>query len=156
MKYTIEMDINLPRSRVIELFDSTENMKKWQPELVSFDHLSGEPGQVGAKSKMLYKMGRREVEMIETITKREFPDSFVGTYEADGVRNEVANTFRETDSNTTKWILSSEFQSSGFFMKVFMAVAPGAFKKQTLKFMKQFKAFAESEGVAREESGGHE
>ena len=26
MKYTVSMDINLPRERMLELFDSTENM----------------------------------------------------------------------------------------------------------------------------------
>ena len=30
MKYTTEIIIDLPRSKVIELFDSTENMYKWQ------------------------------------------------------------------------------------------------------------------------------
>ena len=68
MKYNVEITINLPRTKVIELFDSTENLYKWQPGLMSFDHLSGTPGEVGAKSKLLYKMGCREIEMIETIT----------------------------------------------------------------------------------------
>ena len=66
MKYTLEIIINLPRKRVLELFNSTENLYKWQPGLVSFDHISGTAGEVGAKSKMLHKMGSREIEMIET------------------------------------------------------------------------------------------
>ena len=57
MKYSNEIIINLPVSRVVELFDSIENLYKWQPELVSFEHLSGEPGMAGAKSKLLYKFG---------------------------------------------------------------------------------------------------
>ena len=57
MKYSTEIEINLPLKKVIELFDNSENLKKWMPDLVSFEHLSGEPGQVGAKSKMRYQMG---------------------------------------------------------------------------------------------------
>ncbi|MFY0652017.1 MAG: SRPBCC family protein [Cyclobacteriaceae bacterium] len=144
MKYTLDIDIDLPRDRVIELFDSTENLKKWQPELVSFEHISGEPGQKGAKSKMLYKMGKREVEMIETITKRNFPDAFNGTYEAKGVMNWANNTFEEVNSNKTKWISENEFQFGGF-MKLIGFFMKSSFPKQTFKYMEQFKAFAENE-----------
>ncbi|MCS5559524.1 MAG: hypothetical protein NZ738_08995 [Oceanospirillaceae bacterium] len=52
MKYIVSMDINLPRARMLELFVSTENMFKWQDCLVSFDHVSGDPRQVGAESRM--------------------------------------------------------------------------------------------------------
>jgi hypothetical protein len=33
MKYTSEVTIGLPRERVIELFDSSENLSRWQPDL---------------------------------------------------------------------------------------------------------------------------
>ena len=49
--YTVAIEIDLPRDRVIELFDNPDNLFKWQTGLQSFDHLSGEPGQPGAKSK---------------------------------------------------------------------------------------------------------
>jgi hypothetical protein len=143
MKYTHKIEINLPRDQVIELFDSAENMTKWQPELISFEHVSGTPGQEGAKSKLLYKMGGRETEMIETITNRNFPDEFSGTYEAKGVWNLQENFFKETGENNTEWMTISEFRCSGF-MKIICWLMPGAFKKQTLKFMKRFKDFAEN------------
>ena len=144
MKYNVEITLNLPRQRVIELFDSTENLYKWQPGLMSFDHLSGDPGEEGAKSKLKYKMGNREIEMIETITVKNLPDEFSGTYEAKGVWNEVKNYFHEMDENTTKWVSKNEFRCSGF-MKVFAFFMPGSFKKETLKYLQQFKEFAEKE-----------
>ena len=143
MKYTTRIQINLPRNKVIELFDNTENMFKWQSGLQSFNHLSGEPGQVGARSKLIYKMGRREVEMVETITKRQFPDEFHGTYEAKNVWNRQENYFEETSDSNTTWITISEFKCSGF-MKIMCWLMPGAFKKQTLKYMNQFKKFSEN------------
>lgn len=143
MKYTIEMAINRPRERVIELFDSTENLKKWQPELVSFEHLSGEPGQVGAKSKLRYEMGKREVEMIETITSRNLPDEFSGTYETQGVWNKVENHFIPEGDQQTRWRMHSEFRCGGF-MKIMALLMPGMFKKQSRKFMQRFKDFAEN------------
>ena len=45
MKYTREIVIELPRDRVIELFDDADNLSKWQEGLQSFEHVSGEPGR---------------------------------------------------------------------------------------------------------------
>ncbi len=81
--------------------------------------------------------------MIETITKRNLPEEFTGTYEAKGVFNIAKNSFIPIDENKTKYVTEQEFQFSGF-MKLMGAVMPGAFKKQTLKYMKAFKEFAEN------------
>lgn len=144
MKYTHEIEIKLPRAKVIELFDSVENIPKWQEGFQSFEHLSGEPGTVGAKSKLKYKMGKREVEMIETITVSNFPNEFSAIYEAKNVWNKVKNYFTEVDEHSTKWTSECEFKFSGF-MKIIGFVMPGAFKKESLKYLKWFKKFAESE-----------
>ncbi|MFC5269841.1 SRPBCC family protein [Adhaeribacter terreus] len=143
MKYTNEIELNLPLNRVIELFDDPENLKHWQPGLQSFEHISGTPGQVGAKSRLKYKMGNREIEMIETILKRDLPHAFDGTYEAKGVYNIVSNKFIPLGPNKTKWVAENEFRFSGF-MKLMGWLMPGAFKKQSQKYLEQFKAFAES------------
>ena len=144
MKYSNEVIINLPLNRVIELFDSEENLFNWQPELISFEHVSGEKGEVGAKSKLRYKMGKREVEMIETITVKDLPKEFSGTYEAKGVWNEVKNYFEVIDENTTRWHSDCHFEFSGF-MKIMAFIMPGMFKKQSQKYLDQFKTFAEGE-----------
>lgn len=143
MKYTVDLTINLPRSQVVALFDNPYNLKKWQPDLASFEPVSGEPGQPGAKSKLLYKMGKREIEMIETVTKNDLPNELAGTYETKGVYNVISNRFVELDANKTKWISENEFQFSGY-MKLMGFFMKGAFPKQTLKIMNQFKVFAET------------
>lgn len=142
MKYTVSIDINLPRSRVIELFDDTENLYKWQRGLQKFEPLSGEPGQLGAKSKLVFKMGKRDMELIETITKRDLPDAFNGTYEAKGVFNVVHNRFIETGPDKTRWESENEFRFRSL-MKVIGFLMKGAFPRQSLKYMQDFKAFAE-------------
>lgn len=145
MHYTTELTIDLPRDRIIELFDSVENLYKWQPELISFEHLSGDPGEVGARSKLVYKMGRREMEMIETVTHKNLPENFSGTYEAKGVFNAVSNQFDVINSTKTRWIVETECQFSGI-MKILSIFMKGSFRKQTRLFMDRFKNFAESEG----------
>jgi len=143
MKYSNEVVINLPLEKVITLFDSEENLFKWQPELLSLEHLSGEKGKKGAKTTMKYKMGKREIDMIETITQNDLPKEFSATYEAKGVWNEMKNFFEEIDPKTTRWRSDSHFKFSGF-MKLMGLFMPGAFKKQSQQSLDRFKAFAES------------
>ena len=151
MKYTLEIIIDLPRAEVIEKMDSFENLKHWQKGFVGYEHLSGTPGEDGAKSKLDYKTGKREVSLTETIIKSNFPDAFHATYEAKGVLNIQENYFTQIDDNTTKWATQSEFKFSGFAMKVMAFLMPGAFKKQSYKYMVDFKNFAEK-GISVAES----
>lgn len=142
MKYTSEIEINKPVEKVIEIFDDPANMDKWMEGLQSFENLSGKPGQVGSKAKLKFKMGSREIEMIETVTVRNLPHEFTGTYEAKGVFNTVKNRFFSLPGNRTRYVTEQEFQFKGF-MKIIGFLMPGAFKKQSMKYLSAFKKFAE-------------
>lgn len=146
MKYTVTININLPRHRVVELFDNEDNLKEWQPGLQKTEHVSGEPGTEGAQMRMWFKMGKREIVMLETIKLNNLPDRLDTTYDANGVFNLQENHFIELDENTTRWESVCEFQFQNFSMKVMGWLMPGAFKKQSKKFMDLFKEFAEREG----------
>lgn len=143
MKYTQEIIINKPIKEVVALFDNPNNLYEWMEGLQKFEHLSGTPGEPGAKSKLLFKMGNREIEMIETITVRDLPTEFSGTYEANGVFNIQKNKFISIADNQTKHVTENEFQFKGVMMKLMGFLMPGAFKKQSYKYLKAFKTFAE-------------
>ncbi|MBC8505553.1 MAG: SRPBCC family protein [Chloroflexi bacterium] len=143
MKYTCETVIDLPRERVIELFDNADNLSKWQPTLKSFEHFEGELGKPGAKSRLIYNERGRELEMIETILVRNLPDEFSATFEAKGVFNINKNIFHEAGENQTRWVQDTEFELSGM-MKVMGIFMRGAFPKETAKGMQMFKEFAEA------------
>jgi carbon monoxide dehydrogenase subunit G len=80
MKFTQEIIIDKPIDIVVGLFDNPEHMDKWMEGLISFQNISGQQGQPGAKSKLRFKMGNREIEMIETIIVRNLPHEFSGSY----------------------------------------------------------------------------
>lgn len=143
MKYRCEIPIELPRDRVIALFDDPDNLPKWQPGLYSFEHLSGEVGQPGARSRLLFDQNRRRIEMIETITVRNLPDEFSGMYETKGVKNWVVNRFYEVGPRRTRWVSENEFRFCGL-MAIMGFFMRGTFPKQTQEFMSYFKEFAES------------
>ena len=143
MKFSVSIEIDKPLDDVIRLFDDPDNLYKWMEGLESFEHLDGVPGQVGARSRLRFKMGKREFEMIETITERDLPRSFEGTYDADGVVNVVRNKFEPLGEDRTLYTSENEFQFRGF-MKLVALVMPGAFRKQSMKYLEDFKRFAES------------
>ncbi|MBO6880770.1 MULTISPECIES: SRPBCC family protein [Winogradskyella] len=144
MKYTTEIIIKKPLKEVINKMNSTENMKHWQEGLVGAEHISGTPGEFGAKMKLNYDFGKRKMELIETITKQNFPNEFHATYNTKGVRNIQQNYFESTPQGHTKWICKNEFEPTNFVMNTMLFLMPRAFKKQTKKYMTNFKNFVEN------------
>ena len=146
MKFTCTVDIDLPIDKVIELYDKPENMRHWQDGFISFEHISGEPGQPGAQSHITYKMGKKEMVLLETVVKRELPHTFNGTYEGDFGKNTMNNSFTELSKTSTRWQADLEYiQANGFIMKVMTKLFPSIMKRQTQKWCDQFKAWAEKE-----------
>ena len=143
MKYTCEILINLPRQAVIELFDSSENLKKWQPGLLELTHLEGKPGEVGARSELVYESRKGNLVMTETITTRKLPEQFHMSYSSRGVYNEVENWFTEKEPGLTLWRTENYFRFRGIMM-LMIPFMKQAFIHNTTLNMDRFKVFAEN------------
>lgn len=144
MLYTTEIIVKVPLNVFVNKMDNMENMKHWQRGLQSAEHLSGNPGDLGSKIKLNYKFDKREMEIIETITKSDFPNEFHATYKTKGMNNIQENYFTKTEDGFTKWTSVNEFIPLSFPMRIMLFLMPSAFKKQSLKYMKDFKNFAEN------------
>ena len=144
MKVVVSMVLEKSPEEVWEIFDNTENLKLWQPSLVSFEHISGEPGQINAVSKLTYEEDGRQIELEETIIGRNRPVGFSGVYEADTVRNVISNRFADLGEGRTRWELETEFQFRGLYRLVapFMS---GSIRKRTEEDMQRFKKLVEAE-----------
>ncbi|TPN85348.1 SRPBCC family protein [Aquimarina algicola] len=142
MEYTLNIKIKLPINQVIEKFNDEDNLKHWQKGLIYREHLSGTKKSTGATSKLVYKIGKREIEMIETITLVDPPEIFHFTFDSKNVYNIQENYFEQLSNNETKWISKNEFKFSGF-MKIISFFMYGAFRKQSYAYMKDFKLFVE-------------
>ena len=145
MKYTLELEIDCPRGKVAALFEDPENLKAWQPALIGVEPLRGLPGQEGSTTLLKYRMGQSVLEMTETLLENRLPDRRVSTYETKKVWNKVENAFFETPEGRTRWVFTSEFRCGGL-MRVMTVLMPWMFRKQSLKNMKQFQAYAEASG----------
>ncbi len=142
MHYTQEITIDLPREKVVDIFNQTENLKHWQTGLQGYKHLSGEPGQEGSQMLLYFKVGKRDVDLTETIMLNELPEKFNGKYEWNGGWNTLNNTFIELGEDKTVWVSECEMHMKGF-MKIIAFLMPNSFRKNSYKFMTNFKEFAE-------------
>ena len=143
MKYSCEVIINAPREEVIKKLDNPDNMKHWQRGLLGYELTSGNPGQAGATMRLDYLMGKRSLTMVETIVKNNFPNELHANYDAKGVHNVQQNYFEELPDGTTKWRSEAEFKFSSFGLKFIGWLMPSAFKKQSMTYLNDFKAFIE-------------
>jgi hypothetical protein len=152
MKYTVSIDIHLPRDRVIALFDDRANYKRWMPGLKTLERVSGVPGEVGAVTRLTFVWGRREMTMTETVLQRQLPDRVDLVYESPGSRNPSTHRFIALGPELTRYEQDSAFETDKLMFKLMQLVMPGWFRKHTLMYMTAFKEFAESqtdEGLER-------
>jgi hypothetical protein len=142
MKYTVQIEIEAPLDKVVALFDTPGNKKHWMPNMVSFEPLTGNPGQVGAQSLITFKNGDKVTEMTETVLVRDLPREFTGSYQFQGITYVVKNCFEAVGPAQTHYVSDQDFQLTGI-MKVLGWLMPWMFKKESMKHMLGFKEFVE-------------
>ncbi len=148
MRYECAVRIARPRETVVALFDNPDNLPKWQPDLLAIEPVQGVPGQPGAQCRLLYRMGKRQVTLLETVLERALPERFLARYQTDRVDNRCDNRFID-EGSATLWRMECEFQFRGTLR--LMALLPWLFRRQTRQSMAQFKAFAETHGGGGDE-----
>ena len=163
MKYTVSIEIALPREKVVELLADPAQLPKWLRGLVLHEPLSGIHGQVGTTSRVVMQMGTQQIEATETITRREpvdqhgIPSGTVVHFEreivAEGMWSAVRDRLSEAGPQATLWQSESEYRFSGLLMRLVALLMPRAFRKQSQQHMQDFKAFAEQGRDVRDANG---
>lgn len=144
MKYSHEIIIDAPRDEVLRKLEDMENIKHWQRGLIGYETLSGQPGNEGAKTRFRFRSGARKVGLVETILKRDLPYEFHAEYEARGLHNVQKNFFSELPDRKTRWVSQTEFEFRSPGMRILGFLLPGTFKRQSMRYLEDFKRFAES------------
>ncbi len=144
MKFLCTSTINAPLQRVVDLFTQIELYPKWFIGFCSYEQLSGNFGEEGAKAKIIFKAGKNELEITETILVNNLPHEKTMLSEHKHMINTMKNTFEAIDKNTTRYTTEIEYtQFIGFMPKLLSVLMPSIFKKGTQKMVKQFKSFVE-------------
>ncbi|WP_460402248.1 SRPBCC family protein [Actinophytocola sediminis] len=163
MKYTVSIEIALPREKTVQLLADPAHLPNWLRGLVLHEPLSGVHGAVGTRSRVVLRTGQRKIECTETITRREpedlhgIPKGSVVHFDreivGEGMWNAVRDRLTEAGPATTLWVSESEYRFSGLLMRLVGLLLPGAFRKQSLQHMRDFKAFAEQGEDVRDRIG---
>jgi len=144
MQFTCAVDIDLPRATVINYFKNPDNMQYWQDGFISYKQLGGNAGTEGAQSLVTYDIRGKKMQLTETVLTSKLPAEFHGLYEGDFGKNTMSNYFVELGPKLTRWRAEIEYlETKGFIMKMMSLFFSGIFKKQTQKWMNQFKSFTE-------------
>ncbi len=163
MRYQLELEIDAPREQVVQSLADPEHLSKWARELVLHEPLNGVHGHVGTRSRVVMRMGNQEIECVETVTRREpvdlqdIPKEAVVYFDRDLVSKGMSGVQRdrltEANPNTTLWSSESEYRFTGLLMRLVGPFMTGAFRKQSLLHMEDFKAFIEQGKDVREATG---
>ncbi|MDY7395253.1 SRPBCC family protein [Aureibaculum sp. 2210JD6-5] len=138
------IDINQTLTKVAALFADSDNLKEYQDGFIRKELVSGENGEVGAVSKMYYKHGKNEMELVETITKNDLPHSFEASFHHIHMDNTMKCDFEALDDKTTRYHYEYEYTRINWFMpKLISILFPSMYRKPAEKWLRQFKEFAE-------------
>ncbi|MCY0986421.1 SRPBCC family protein [Nannocystis sp. ILAH1] len=163
MKFTVSIEIALPRERAAQMLADPAHLPKWLRGLVLHEPLKGAHGQLGTTSRVVLQMGKQKFECTETVTRREpvdlhdIPSGSVVHFDreivGDGMWSAVRDRLTEAGPQTTLWESESEYRFSGLMMRMVGLLMPGAFRKQSQQHMQDFKAFAERGEDVRDAKG---
>lgn len=148
MRFEFCVDIDAPPEQVWAMFDDPARLPSWQPDLQSYEAISGEPGWPGTVSLLVYHQQGRRVETMETITAREEGRHRAGRYENSWASNEMACTFQPLADGGTRWRAYAEFRFKGWVALLAPLLRSGI-RKRLEDDMLRFKALVEREQGAQ-------
>lgn len=163
MKFTVSIEIALPRERAVQLLADPAHLPKWLRGMVLHEPLNGAHGEVGTESRVVFQTGQQEMEGVETITRREpaslhgIPGDSVVHFErelvAGGMWSATRDRLTEAGPDTTLWESENEYRFKSLPMRLMAPFMGGAFRKQSRQHMQDFKAFAEQGTDVRDAKG---
>ena len=143
MKFILEIEIKAPLEKVTALWFDDSNLKDWQDNFESIELLTGKENAEGSKNKLTYNSGKMILE--ETILLYNYPLEKKGLYEHKHITNTQHSKFNDLGAGTTLYISEVDYIAFHHFMpKLMFKLFPNLLKKMSLKWMRQFKEFAEN------------
>lgn len=142
MRYTISNTINKPLDVVAAKFTEPDGAMHWMEGLQRSEHLSGTPGQIGAKTDFYFVHKGKEMKITETILEENMPHQIKFAYGSNMGYTEVEMIFEKITDSTTRQINNSYFDMKGI-MKLLGFLFKPLVKKQSMKYLNAFKAYAE-------------
>lgn len=146
MELRNQIIIKAPKEFVASYIRRSEHFDKWQDDFISATLLNGNINQVNTQTRLQYKFGKSDMELIETVRDNNLPHSFEALYEHKHMDNTMLSTFEETvDDHTLYSTQVNYIEMKSLMIKIMAKLFSGKFKKGPEKWMHQFKVFVELE-----------
>jgi hypothetical protein len=146
VKIKTEIIIAADRNTVWRLFDSPDNLHRWQPTLKSITHRSGTPTELGAVSELVYVENGRDITMTQTVIERREPDFVAAEYVSRWGKALLVNHFEVIDDNTTRWLAYANHTFTGV-MRLGGLFIGKSIRERAEANMNRFKLLVETENV---------
>lgn len=144
LSYTSEIIINKPITTCFSEIISLDSMKHWQEGLLNAEHISGVPREIGSMMQLNYQFGSRKIQLTESVTYKKKNTTIHFNFDTKMMHNIQKNTFEAVDKTTTKWTSENEFFPRSSSARIILFFMPKAFKKQTYKYLTNFKNYVEN------------
>ena len=147
MKYTCNIEVKRSKEDCVKLWLDESYYARWQDGFQYKEWKYGRPNATGSISNILFAQGKRKIELEETILENNLPDFILGEYVHVHMINSQKISFQSISETTT--LITSEVDYKAFYSflpKMMAKLFPGMFKKQSQKWLDQFKRMAETSG----------
>ena len=146
MKMKVEAEIRASRNFVWAVFENPDNLTRWQPTLESFTPQTGEVGQPGATSELVYNENGKKITMIETVTERQKPQFMAGIYDSARATSLIVIHLEEIDDNTTRFVSYTNMKFKGM-MKIMSVFVAKSIRDRAEADLNRFKLLVETDAA---------
>tara|TARA_R110001592_G_scaffold8511_5_gene46435 strand:+ start:6449 stop:6985 length:537 start_codon:yes stop_codon:yes gene_type:complete len=140
--YTTQITINKPVEEVFEIFSTSENAKKWIPEIKSFEVINENIGKTGSSYKIVIENQGQEILMTQKVIAYVKNEKLTLYFDAENMLKRDDYIFTEKEGITTI-TSSSSCQSESYLMACMFPYFKGTFQEQDQSYLNNFKTYIE-------------
>lgn len=140
--YTSEVFIKKPVSDVFKVFNNSENIKNWIPEIKSFEVIKENPGKTGSSYKIVIESQGQEITMTEKVMAFVPNEKVTLFFNAENMLKTDDYVFTEKNGSTTI-TLNSSCKSNSYIMACIYPYFKSTLQKQDQTYLDNFKDYIE-------------
>ena len=131
VKYSNSLLIDAPIEKSWSIFMDQDRFSEWMSGFERFEILEGQKGEVGAKYRLHFKEGEKDIRIDETVTHIDPPNHYGFDIDTEVFDGHIDVKFEE-DGSKTRMTAGSEFRGKSAFLRSMFAMMKSSFKKNEL------------------------
>lgn len=143
IQYNSTVEINKPRDIVWTILTDRTKSKEWVVGLQSIETISGQPNEIGSKTKIVLNREGRIDEFTRELIDIKSPEKVSTKLESDYVSHELMIELTEVDGKT-KLVSSEKLVGKNFFVRSLLPLMKSNIAGLSQKNFESLRKFAES------------